>query len=72
MAVRFKDGLEGTVDMSSLIFGDRAGVFSILRDQELFNQLTVEYGAVTWPGGLDLAPDAMHAAIKQHGEWVID
>jgi hypothetical protein len=28
-------------------------------------------GAVVWPGELDLAPDAMHAAIKELGEWQI-
>jgi hypothetical protein len=26
---------------------------------------------VTWPGELDLAPDAMHEAIKQQGEWIL-
>jgi hypothetical protein len=26
---------------------------------------------VTWPGELDLAPDAMHAAILAHGEWLL-
>ncbi|SPE30180.1 hypothetical protein SBA5_760010 [Candidatus Sulfotelmatomonas gaucii] len=30
---------------------------------------SLEYGAVTWPGELDLAPDAMHAAILEQGEW---
>jgi hypothetical protein len=29
-------------------------------------------GAVSWPGDLDLAPDAMHAAIKEHGTWILD
>jgi hypothetical protein len=24
---------------------------------------------VVWPGELDLAPDAMHAAIQKHGVW---
>jgi hypothetical protein len=28
-------------------------------------------GVVTWPGELDLAPDAMHLAIKDGGEWVL-
>ncbi len=27
--------------------------------------------AVVRPGGLDLAPDAMLAAIKQNGEWKV-
>lgn len=24
-----------------------------------------------WPGEIDLAPDAMHDAIKQKGRWVL-
>jgi hypothetical protein len=24
---------------------------------------------VAWPGELDLAPDAMHAAIQEHRVW---
>jgi hypothetical protein len=46
-------------------------VFARLRDRTLFAQAHVEMGAVVWPGELDLAPDAMHAAIKAHGEWRI-
>lgn len=71
LAVRFVDGLAGTVDMSALIESPKAGLFARLRDQVLFAQVFVELGAVTWPGGLDLAPDAMHAAIKTNGEWRI-
>lgn len=26
---------------------------------------------VTWPGELDLAPDAMHQHIKDYGEWLL-
>jgi hypothetical protein len=69
LLVRFVDGLSGTVDMSALVASPEAGVFARLRDRALFEQVTVEHGAVTWPGELDLAPDAMHAAIKEHGEW---
>jgi Protein of unknown function (DUF2442) len=69
--VRFVDGLAGTVDLSALIASPQAGVFARLRDRALFEQVRVEMGAVVWPGELDLAPDAMHAAIKEHGEWRI-
>jgi hypothetical protein len=30
-----------------------------------------EDGAVTWPGDIDLAPDAMYREIKRSGEWVL-
>ena len=69
--VRFVDGLTGIVDLSALIPSPNAGVFTRLRDRALFEQVRVELGAVVWPAELDLAPGAMNAAIKAHGEWRI-
>ena len=42
-----------------------AGVFAGLSDPSLFKQVFIEHGAVTWPGEIDLAPDAMYAGIKK-------
>jgi len=70
--VRFNDGTEGDVDMAGLVRSSGAGVFAALRDEMLFRQVRLECGAVTWPGDLDLAPDAMYEAIKVHGEWVVE
>ena len=67
--VRFIDGLAGTVDMAGLIASPEAGVFASLRDPMVFEQARLDYRAVTWPSELDLAPDAMHEAIRQNGEW---
>jgi uncharacterized protein DUF2442 len=72
LRVRFNDGTAGFVEMERFIKSDAAGVFAKLRDEWLFRQATVSFGAVTWPGDLDLAPDAMHCAIKQHGSWVLE
>ena len=69
LRVTFIDGLSGTVDMSELVQSPRAGVFAALADPSLFSQVRVEYGAVAWPGELDLAPDAMYAAIQKQGVW---
>ena len=69
--VRFLDGTDGIVEMRMLIHSATAGVFSALRDVNVFRQACVEHGAVTWPGELDLAPDAMYRAIKDHGRWVV-
>ena len=52
-------------------FGEEAGVFAGLRDEKLFREARVVLGAVTWPGDLDLAPDAMHREIKEHGRWIV-
>jgi tRNA(Arg) A34 adenosine deaminase TadA len=52
-----------------LVFGSRAGVFARLRDPAQFAAVGIDHGAVTWPGELDLAPDAMYAEIRAHGHW---
>lgn len=35
------------------------GIFSRLRDVNLFNQAYVAYGTVCWPGNLDIAPETL-------------
>jgi hypothetical protein len=71
LRVAFADGLTGMVDLSRLVHSPRAGVFAALADPSLFAQVKLDYGAVAWPGELDLAPDAMYAAIQQHREWTL-
>ena len=71
LRVRFNDATEGEVDMSRLIRAPHAGVFAALRDETLFRKVRVALGAVTWPGDLDLAPDAMYQAIRKRGEWIM-
>ena len=63
------DGTSGRVDMSTLIFSAASGVFTALRDPDRFEQVGIVLGAVTWPGELDLAPDAMYDALKASGSW---
>lgn len=67
--VVFANGTSGRVDVSRLVFGTEAGVFEALRDQGVFAQVAVVLGAVTWPGELDLALDAMYDALKANGSW---
>ena len=69
--VTFIDGVSGIVDMTELVHSPDAGVFAALADPNVFSQAFVEYGVVTWPGELDLAPDAMYDEIKANGEWIL-
>ena len=69
LRVRFNDGTVGEVDLGSLLQSADPGVFSILRDENKFREVRVSLGAVSWPGDLDLAPDAMYSSIKQTGYW---
>lgn len=71
LRVAFADGLTGMVDLSGMVHSPKAGVFARLADPSLFAQVTLDYGAVAWPGEFDLAPDAMHAAIQEHREWTL-
>jgi hypothetical protein len=68
LEVIFADGLQGTVQFKP---SHLTGVFESLKDENYFNQVFVAHGAVTWPGELDLAPDAMHAEIKKNGQWIL-
>jgi hypothetical protein len=71
LRVCFVDGVVGIVDMSGFVHSAKAGVFAKLADPYFFSLVKVEYGAVTWSGGLDLAPDAMYDAIREHREWTL-
>jgi len=61
LLVRFKDGLEGLV---RLRWEQLTGALEPLRDERFFEQVFIDDGAVAWPGGIDLAPDAMYAEIS--------
>jgi hypothetical protein len=47
-------------------------VFEPLHDPVIFVQAQVVLGAVQWPNGVDLAPDAMYDAIRERGVCVLD
>jgi hypothetical protein len=62
----FDDGKSGEVDLAARLFGP---VFEPLRDPLLFAQVRVdEFGAVCWPNGADLAPDALYRTISSRVE----
>ena len=65
--IRFADGVQGTVDLSDLV---GRGVFEGLRNPAEFARAQFdEFGALSWPSGADLAPDAMHEALARDGFW---
>jgi len=64
--LRFEDGLEGEVSVAHLV---GPGVFAAWNDEAEFEKVRVdpESDTVTWPGGLDLAPDALHRRLREAG-----
>lgn len=68
LRVKFADGLEGIVRFKP---SHLTGVFEALKDDTYFKTVHISHGVVTWSDDLDLAPDAMHDAIKKNGEWIL-
>ena len=69
LTVKFADGLIGTLQISPSFC---TGVFAPLLDDKLLDQATIQYGVITWPNGLDLAPDTMYAQIKSSPQRFYD
>jgi Protein of unknown function (DUF2442) len=66
LAVLFDDSTEGVIEMQDRLFGP---VFEPLQDPAIFQQAFVdEFGAVAWPNGADLAPDALHERLRSTAE----
>lgn len=58
--VRFKDGVTGRARLRP---EELTGALAPLRDEQFFEQVFIDHGAVSWPGEIDLAPDAMYAQV---------
>ena len=73
LQVEFVDGTKGEVDLGPVLRSAQVGgtLFEPLIDPEFFAQARVVLGAVEWPNGADLAPDAMYDEIREHGRWVV-
>lgn len=59
--LRFEDGAEGSVDVSTLI--PFANDYERLRDPDFFRQVAIEkeFGSIVWPGDLDVDPYTLYA-----------
>ena len=74
LEVTFVDGMSGKVDMRAFLSSSKVDgtVFEPLRDPAMFAEARVVMGAVQWPNGADLAPDAMYDTLQHSGVWVLD
>jgi hypothetical protein len=71
LRVTFVAGTCGEVSMAPLLASAavEGTVFAALRDPDEFGNARVILGAVQWPGGAELSPDAMYDAIRASGSW---
>lgn len=69
----FENGEKRIGDIKPLL--ERGGVFTSLKDIEIFNRVYVEYGAVTWKdhngNEVDICPDKLYMDSKPYNGGVM-
>ncbi len=61
--LKYTDGFEGDVDLSDLFKSPKGLTLEIQRGN-LFGHCFVESGALAWPNGFELCPDALRSQAK--------
>jgi len=69
--IRFEDGVEGVVDVESLV--RFRGIFAPLENPEYFARVRVdpELGSVSWPNGADLDPDILYGRLVPNSDQLV-
>jgi len=64
VALRFADGVSGTVDFCDELWGE---MFEPLKDKNLFAQAKIspDFPVLVWPNGADFAPEFLYERAKQ-------
>jgi len=57
LLLEFENGERRLFDMNPYL--DK-GVFRTIRDPNLFSAARIDYGTVTWPGEIDMAPETLY------------
>lgn len=71
LSITCNDGTTGIVDMSRLVTDKRAGIYAALKDEQLFSQVRIELGAITWPNGADMDPEWIHEELTLNNVWQV-
>lgn len=58
----FDDGTGGDVDFFRYL--GKGPVFEPLRELEYFRKATIDGGTISWPNGVDIAPESLYDTIK--------
>jgi Protein of unknown function (DUF2442) len=67
LGIHFNDGSRGTHDFAALV--NRPGpMLEPLRDPAYFQRVFLEFGALTWPNGYDMAPEWLRREMEAAGE----
>jgi hypothetical protein len=69
LRVLFNDGSEGTHDLTAMVL-EPDSMVEPLRDERYFGRVFLEFGALTWPNGFDVAPEWLRREMAAAGELV--
>ena len=64
--LEFSDGSTGDYDVAPLIARDTE-LTRPLKDLEQFTRFFIDLGALCWPGGLELNPEAIQRRLREAG-----
>jgi hypothetical protein len=67
LGIHFSDGSHGVHDFTNLV--NRSGeIREPLRNPDYFQRVFLEFGALTWPNGYDMAPEWLRREMEADGE----
>lgn len=67
LEVTFADGKKGVLDLSPYL---DFGVMKELKNRDYFNQVTILFGALSWPNGQDIAPQMAYDETEFYADHV--
>jgi hypothetical protein len=67
LRVRFSDGSFGGHDFSAMT-KETGPMLEPLRDAKYFARVFLDFGALTWPNGFDIAPEWLRREMEAAGE----
>jgi hypothetical protein len=67
LRVRFSDGSHGEHDFAAMA-AEPGPMLEPLRDPAYFGRVFLEFGALTWPNGFDIAPEWLRREMTAAGE----
>jgi len=67
LRVRFNDGSKGVHDFATMV-SEPGPMLEPLRDKSYFARVFLEFGALTWPNGFDIAPEWLRREMEAAGE----
>jgi hypothetical protein len=62
--LEFSDDSWGDYDLAPLVARD-GPMIAPLKDRSFFSRFYIDEGALAWPNGFDLSPDALHQRLAE-------